>query len=73
MRFLFSRQKYVLLLGEAFSTEKWWSVDLKAICKVYLVRVVTDANYEPKDLRNLLIRVVGKMVTLNFIPSIYSV
>ena len=72
MRFLFSRQKYVLLLGEAFSTETWWSVDLKAICKVYLVRVVTDANYEPKDLRNMMIK-VGKMVTLNFIPSIYPV
>ena len=62
----------MFVLGEAFSTEQWWSVNLKAICKVHLVRVVTDVNYKPDDLKNLVIR-VGEVTTpdttLNFIPS----
>lgn len=55
-------QKFIFLLGEAFSTEQWWSVDLKAICKVHLVRVVTDVNYKSDDLKNLVIR-VGKVTS----------
>ena len=63
----------MFLLGEVFSTEQWWSVNLKAICKVHLVRVVTDVNYKPDDLKNLVIR-VGEVTTpdttLNFILSV---
>jgi len=61
------------VLGEVFSTEQWWSVDLRAICKVHLVRVVTDVNYKPDELRNLEIR-VGEAATpentLNVISSV---
>jgi len=53
----------ISLLGEVFSTEQWWSVDLMAICKVHLVRVVTDVNYKPDELTNLVIR-VGEMMML---------
>ena len=63
----------IFILGEAFSTKQWWSVDLLAICKVHLVRVVTDVNYKPDELKNLVIR-VGEMTTpettLKFIPSV---
>ena len=62
----------ILLLGEGFSTKQWWSVDLKAICQVHLVRVVTDVNYKPDELRNLVIKVgevTTQETTLNFIPS----
>jgi len=55
-------QKFLFQLGAAFSTKQWWSVDLRAICKVHLVRVVTDVNYKPDDLKNLVIR-VGEVTT----------
>ncbi|XP_078374588.1 uncharacterized protein LOC144658123 [Oculina patagonica] len=49
-------------IDETFSTAgtgkgypAWWSVDLKAICKVHLVRVVTSEKYKPADLENLRI------------------
>lgn len=65
-------QKLTFLLGETFSTKQWWAVDLLAICQVHLVRVVTDVNYKPDELRNLVI-IVGEVTTqettLNFIPS----
>ena len=62
----------ILLLGEGFSAKQWWSVDLKAICQVHLGRVVTDVNYKPDELRNLVIKVgevTTQETTLNFIPS----
>ena len=65
--------QFMSVLGEVFSTEQWWSVDLRAICKVHLVRVVTDVNYKPDELRNLEIR-VGEAATpentLNVISSV---
>ena len=74
LRFLFSENgQFMSVLGEVFSTEQWWSVDLLAICKVHLVRVVTDVNYKPDELKKLTIR-VGEMTTsettLNFISSV---
>ncbi|KAL9970891.1 hypothetical protein ACROYT_G023346 [Oculina patagonica] len=30
---------------------EWWSVDLKAICKVHLVRVVASEKYKPANLK----------------------
>ena len=63
----------MFLLGEGFSTKEWWSVDLKAICRVHLVRVVTDVNYKVKDLENLGIylgEVATPETTLNFIPPV---
>lgn len=47
----------------AVSRKAWWSVDLRAICKVHLVRVITDKEYEPADLEKLVIKVnEGKLV-----------
>ena len=66
-------QKLTFLLGETFSTKQWWAVDLLAICQVHLVRVVTDVNYKPDELENLVIR-VGEVTssenTQNFIPQL---
>ena len=62
----------MFLLGEGFSTRQWWSVDLKAICQVHLVRVVTDVNYKPDELKNLVIKVgevATQETTVNFSPS----
>ena len=83
MKFLFPKtvnatvalqsQKLTFLLGVAFSTEKWWAVDLLAICQVHLVRVVTDVNYKPDELKNLVVK-VGEVTTpettLNFISPV---
>ena len=43
----------MFLLDEGFSTKQWWAVDLKAICRIHLVRVVTDVDYKGKGLENL--------------------
>ncbi|KAL9970901.1 hypothetical protein ACROYT_G023357 [Oculina patagonica] len=43
--------------GAAKNIPAWWSVDLRAICKVHLVRVVTSEKYKPADLKNLMIKV----------------
>ena len=66
------QQKLTFLLGVVFSTKEWWAVDLLAICQVHLVRVVTNLNYKPDELKNLVIK-VGEFTTpetaLKFSPS----
>jgi len=62
IRGLVDNGRLTFLLGGVFSTEQWWSVDLLAICKVHLVRVVTDVNYKPDELKHLVIR-VGEITT----------
>lgn len=66
-------QKLTLFPGEVFSTEEWWAVDLLAICQVHLVRIVTDANYNPDEIGDLMIK-VGEVTTpettLNFISQV---
>ena len=37
----------------------WWRVDLIAVCKVHLVRIVTATGYKPADLKGL--KVLGKL------------
>ena len=35
---------------------KWWSVDLIALCKIHLVRIVTASGYKPEHLKGLKIQ-----------------
>ena len=55
-------QKLTFLLAVDVSIKQWWAVDLVAICQVHLVRVVTDVNYKPDEIGDLMIK-VGEVTT----------
>ena len=36
---------------------QWWAVDLMAVCKIHLVRIVTATGYKPADLKDLKVEI----------------